>query len=83
MLPVVVDKFCKGKVFDPCFRVGSAIDPLKGEARLQGWKGSLSELGNSAVRPGREVYTRPVGLLLRGRTSEFGQGTLLQRGRVL
>jgi len=39
--------------------------------------------GNSAVRPGREVYTRPVGQLLRGRTSEYGQGTLLQQGRVL
>jgi len=51
---------------------------LKGEARLQGWEGSLSEWGISAVRPGREVYTRPVGQLLRGRTSEYGQGTLLQ-----
>jgi hypothetical protein len=39
--------------------------------------------GNSAVRPGHEVYTRPVGQLLRGRTSEYVQGTLLQRGRVL
>jgi hypothetical protein len=27
MLPVVVDEFCKREVFDPCFRVGSAIDP--------------------------------------------------------
>jgi hypothetical protein len=27
MLPVVVDKFCEGKVLDPCFRVGLAIDP--------------------------------------------------------
>jgi hypothetical protein len=61
----------------------SSHHTLKGEARLQGWKGGLSEWGNSAVRPGREVYTRPVGQLLRGRTSEYGQGTLLQRGRVL
>jgi hypothetical protein len=27
MLSVIVNKFCKGKVLDPCFRVGSAIDP--------------------------------------------------------
>jgi len=26
MLPVVVDKFCEGEVFDPCFGVGLAID---------------------------------------------------------
>jgi hypothetical protein len=27
VLSVIVDEFCEGKVFDPCFRVGSAIDP--------------------------------------------------------
>jgi hypothetical protein len=27
MLSVVMDKFCEGEVFDPCFRVGMTIDP--------------------------------------------------------
>jgi hypothetical protein len=27
MLLVVMDKFCEGEVFDPCFRVGTTIDP--------------------------------------------------------
>jgi hypothetical protein len=26
MLLAVMDKFCEGKVFDPCFRVGMTID---------------------------------------------------------
>jgi hypothetical protein len=26
MLSVVVDEFCEGKVFNPCFRVGLATD---------------------------------------------------------
>jgi hypothetical protein len=26
MLSVVMDKFCEGKVFNPCFRVGTTID---------------------------------------------------------
>jgi hypothetical protein len=26
MLSMVMDKFCKRKVFDPCFRVGTTID---------------------------------------------------------
>jgi hypothetical protein len=26
MILVVMDKFCKGKMFNPCFRVSSAID---------------------------------------------------------
>jgi hypothetical protein len=32
---------------------------------------------NSAVRPGREVYTQLIGQLLRGRILEYGQRTLL------
>jgi len=39
-------------------------------------KGEMSIEENSAVRPGNEVYTQPVGQLLRGRTSEYEQGTL-------
>jgi hypothetical protein len=27
MLLVVMDKFCKGKMLNPCFRVGATIDP--------------------------------------------------------
>jgi hypothetical protein len=49
---------------------------VKGEAQLQGWKGGNEYGRNSAVRPGHEVYTQPVGQLLRGRTLEYGQGTL-------
>jgi hypothetical protein len=50
--------------------------------RIEGWgsatgmKRSLWVWGNSAVRPRCEVYTWPIGQLLRGRTSEYGQGTL-------
>jgi hypothetical protein len=39
-------------------------------------KGETSIEENSAVRPRREVYTQPVGQLLRGRTLEYEQGTL-------
>jgi hypothetical protein len=27
MLSVIMDEFCEGKMFGPCFRVGTAIDP--------------------------------------------------------
>jgi hypothetical protein len=39
-------------------------------------KGEMSKEENSVVRPGHKVYTQPVGQLLRGRTSEYEQGTL-------
>jgi hypothetical protein len=39
-------------------------------------KAVLSMEENSAVRPRREIYTQLVGQLLRGRTSEYEQGTL-------
>jgi hypothetical protein len=39
-------------------------------------KAEMSIGENSAVRPRHKVYTRPIGQLLRGRTSEYEQGTL-------
>jgi hypothetical protein len=39
MLSMIMDKFCKGKVFDPCFRVGMTVD-LKVRCDAQTWLGS-------------------------------------------
>jgi hypothetical protein len=39
-------------------------------------KVEMSMEEDSAVRPGCEVYIQPIEQLLRGRTSEYEQGTL-------
>jgi len=67
-----------------CFKIQTYIqmlqwiDGLWWRVRLsyRDEKAEMSMGENSAVRPRRKVYTQPIGQLLRGRTLEYGQGTL-------